>query len=104
VGYRRRQAAGRAALAPTLAALAAASANPDAAARLHLHAQLASGAGDAAALLAVLADRAWPLNMDIFNNSGLGLIKIQPARRAGGALGSVAAQWADDFWLSARTA
>jgi hypothetical protein len=28
----------------------------------------------------------------------------QPARRAGGALGSVAAQWADDFWLSARTA
>jgi hypothetical protein len=40
---------GERALAPTLAALAAASANPDAAARLHLHAQLASGAGDAAA-------------------------------------------------------
>ena len=92
-------------LAPTLAALVAvaASANPDAAARLHLLAQLASGTGDAAALLAVLADaRLARSNMDIFNNSGLALVKIASRREElAAALGSVAAQWADDFWLSA---
>ena len=92
-------------LAPTLAALvaAAANANPDAAARLHLLAQLASGTGDAAALLAVLADaRLARSNMDIFNNSGLALVKIASRREElAAALGSVAAQWADDFWLSA---
>jgi len=82
---------------------AAASANPDAAARLHLHAQLASGTGDAAALLAVLADaRLARSNMDVLNNSGLNLVKIASRREElAAALGSVAAQWADDFWLSA---
>jgi len=95
-------------LAPTLSALvaAAASSNPDAAARLHLHAQLASGTGDAAALLAVLAvladARLARSNMDVFNNSGLSLVKIASRREElAAALGSVAAQWADDFWLSA---
>jgi hypothetical protein len=99
---------GNRALAPTLSALVAAAsagdhANPDAAARLHLHAQLASGTGDAAALLAVLADaRLARSNLDIFNNSGLSLIKNASRREElAAALGSVAAQWADDFWLSA---
>lgn len=96
---------GARALAPTLAALAAAAAgaDADAAVRLHLHAQLACGAGDAAALLAVLADaRLARSNMDIFNNSGLGLVKIAGRREElAAALGSVAAQWADDFWLGA---
>ncbi|MYM25468.1 thiol reductase thioredoxin [Duganella sp. FT135W] len=93
---------GARALAPTLPALAAASTDADAAARLGLHAQLASGAGDAAALLALLADaRLARSNMDIFNNSGLNLIKIASRREElAAALGSVAAQWADDFWLS----
>jgi thiol-disulfide isomerase/thioredoxin len=92
------------ALAPTLSALVtAANVHPDAAARLHLHAQLASGTGDAAALLAVLADaRVARSNLDIFNNSGLSLIKNASRREElAAALGSVAAQWADDFWLSA---
>jgi thiol-disulfide isomerase/thioredoxin len=92
------------ALAPTLSALVtAANVHPDAAARLHLHAQLASGTGDAAALLAVLADaRLARSNLDIFNNSGLSLIKNASRREElAAALGSVAAQWADDFWLSA---
>jgi thiol-disulfide isomerase/thioredoxin len=90
-------------LAPTLAALAAASTNPDAAVRLQLHAQLAAGSVDAAFLLTVLADaRLARSNMDIFNNSGLNLIKIASRREElAAALGSVAAQWADDFWLSA---
>jgi hypothetical protein len=40
--------------------------------------------------------------MDIFNNSGINLIKIAGRREElAAALGSVAAQWADDFWLSA---
>lgn len=95
---------GERALAPTLAALvSAAQDHPDAAARLHLHAQLACGSGDAAALLAVLADaRLARSNLDIFNNSGLGLVKIAGRREElAAALGSVAGQWADDFWLSA---
>jgi hypothetical protein len=97
---------GSRALAPTLAALAAlaaASRNPDAAVRLGLHAQLAAGSADAAGLLAVLADaRLARSNMDIFSNSGINLIKIASRREElVAALGSVAAQWADDFWLSA---
>jgi hypothetical protein len=44
------------------------------------------------------------LNLDIFNNSGVNLIKISRREELAAALGSVAAQWADDFWLSARTA
>ncbi|SHM98095.1 Thioredoxin-like [Duganella sacchari] len=94
---------GTRALAPTLATLAAASTDPDAAARLRLHAQLAAGAADAADLLALLADaRLARVNMDIFNNSGVNLIKIASRREElAAALGGVAAQWADDFWLSA---
>ncbi|WP_343732615.1 thioredoxin family protein [Duganella sp.] len=90
-------------LAPTLSALAAASTQADAAARLSLHAQLAAGAGDAAAVLAILADaRVARANLDIFNNNGLGLVKIASRREElAAALGGVAAQWADDFWLSA---
>lgn len=90
-------------LAATLSTLAAASTNPDAAVRLGLHAQLAAGAGDAAALLTVLADaRLARSNMDIFNNSGINLVKIASRREElAAALGSVAAQWADDFWLGA---
>nr|WP_315254304.1 thioredoxin family protein [uncultured Duganella sp.] len=94
---------GTRALAPTLAALAAVSSNPDAAVRLSLHAQLAAGTADAALLLSVLADaRLVRSNMDIFNNSGINLLKIAGRREElAAALGSVAAQWADDFWLSA---
>jgi hypothetical protein len=94
---------GTRALAPTLSALAAASTNPDAAVRLRLHAELASGGADAAGLLAVLADaRLARSNMDIFSNSGINLIKIASRREElVAAMGSVAAQWADDFWLSA---
>lgn len=94
---------GTRALAPTLAALAAASSNPDAAVRLGLHAQLAAGSADAAMLLSVLADaRLARSNMDIFNNSGINLLKIASRREElAAALGGVAAQWADDFWLSA---
>ncbi|MBV7539243.1 thioredoxin family protein [Duganella sp. sic0402] len=91
------------ALAPALAALAAASTNPDAAVRLGLHAQLAGGAADAALLLPVLADaRLARSNMDIFNNSGVNLIKLASRREElAAAMGSVAAQWADDLWLGA---
>ncbi|MRW84537.1 thiol reductase thioredoxin [Pseudoduganella sp. FT26W] len=94
---------GTRALAPTLSALAAASTNPDAAVRLRLHAELAAGSADAAGLLAVLADaRLARSNMDIFSNSGINLIKIASRREElVAAMGSVAAQWADDFWLSA---
>ncbi|NYE64096.1 thiol-disulfide isomerase/thioredoxin [Duganella sp. 1224] len=94
---------GTRALAPTLTALAAASTNPDAATRLRLHAALASGSADADALLALLADaRLARSNMDILNNSGLNLIKIAGRREElAAALGGVAAQWADDFWLGA---
>ncbi|MTV39967.1 thioredoxin family protein [Duganella radicis] len=93
---------GTRALAPTLSALAAA-APADAAARLGLLAQLACGAGDAAAVLAVLADaRAARANLDIFNNSGLQLVKLASRREElAAALGGVAAQWAEDFWLGA---
>ncbi|WP_373989497.1 thioredoxin family protein [Duganella sp. BuS-21] len=94
---------GSRALAPTLSALAAASTDRAAAMRLSLHAQLASGTGDAAALLALLGDAQQArANMDIFNNSGINLIKIASRREElAAALGAVAAQWADDFWLSA---
>jgi hypothetical protein len=95
-------------LAATLAALAAAalagaSANPDAAVRLRLHAQLAAGSADAAALLAVFSDaRLARSNMDILSNSGINLIKIAGRREElVAALSGTAAQWADDFWLSA---
>jgi hypothetical protein len=95
-------------LAPTLAALAdaalaGAGANPDAAVRLRLHAQLAAGSADAASLLAVFGDaRLARSNMDILSNSGINLIKIASRREElVAALSGTAAQWADDFWLSA---
>jgi hypothetical protein len=90
-------------LAVTLSALAAASTNPDAAVRLGLHAQLAAGGADAAALLAVFSDaRLARSNMDILGNSGINLIKIASRREElVAALSGTAAQWADDFWLSA---
>ena len=99
---------GRRELSTTLSALAAAalagaSANPDAAVRLGLHAQLAAGVADAAGLLAVFSDaRLARSNMDILGNSGVNLIKIASRREElAAALGGMAAQWADDFWLSA---
>lgn len=95
-------------LAATLSALAAAAlagagANPDAAVRLGLHAQLAAGVADAAGLLAVFSDaRLARSNMDILGNSGVNLIKIASRREElVAALSGMAAQWADDFWLSA---
>jgi hypothetical protein len=93
-------------LAATLSALAAAAlagANADAAVRLQLHAQLAAGSADAAALLAVFSDaRLARSNMDILGNSGINLIKIASRREElVAALSGTAAQWADDFWLSA---
>ncbi|NVM78994.1 hypothetical protein FHW83_004831 [Duganella sp. SG902] len=96
---------GTRALAPTLSALAgtaSAGGHADAAARLGLHAQLASGVGDAAALLAILADaRMARANLDIFNDHGLQLVKIAGRREElAAALGGVAAQWADDLWFS----
>jgi hypothetical protein len=97
---------GQRALAPTLAALTSAAAvagAPDAAARLGLHAALAAGQADGDSLLALLSDaRLARANLDIFNNSGLILIKIASRREElAAALGQLAAQWADDFWLSA---
>jgi len=94
---------GARALAPVLSALAAASTNIDAAARLGLFAQMAAGSVDAASLLALLADaRLARANMDVFNNSGVHLIKLASRREElAAAMGQVAAQWADDFWLSA---
>lgn len=92
-------------LAATLAALAGASAgvDADAAVRLRLHAQLAAGSADAASLLAVFSDaRLARSNMDILGNSGVNLIKIASRREElVAALSGAAAQWADDFWLSA---
>lgn len=95
-------------LAATLSALAAAAlagagANLDAAVRLGLHAQLAAGVADAAGLLAVFSDaRLARSNMDILGNSGVNLIKIASRREElVAALNGMAAQWADDFWLSA---
>jgi len=54
-------------------------------------------------LLALLADaRLARANMDVFNNSGVHLIKLASRREElAAAMGQVAAQWADDFWLSA---
>ena len=94
---------GQRALAPTLSALASACTDADAAVRLGLHAQLAAGKADGAALLAVFSDaRLARSNMDILGNSGVNLIKIADRREAlVAALSSTAAQWADDFWLSA---
>jgi hypothetical protein len=94
---------GRRELAATLSALAGASTNPDAAVRLGLHAQLAAGSADAAFLLAAFSDaRLARSNMDILGNSGVNLIKIAGRREElAAALSGTAAQWADDFWLSA---
>ena len=90
-------------LAPTLSALAAAGVDPDAAVRLRLHAQLAAGSADAAFLLEVFSDaRLARSNMDLLGNSGINLIKLASRREElVAALSSAAAQWADDFWLSA---
>jgi hypothetical protein len=92
-------------LAATLSALAGAVADDDAdaAVRLRLHAQLAAGAADAGFLLSVFGDaRLARSNMDILCNSGINLIKIASRREElVAALGGIAAQWADDFWLSA---
>ena len=96
-------------LAATLLALARACDDADAAARLGLHAQLASaGKGvDAAAnadlLMAVFSDaRLARANMDILCNSGVNLIKFASRREELAAvLSGAAARWADDFWLGA---
>ena len=95
----------------TAAGAAAPSAMPaasDAAARLGLFAQLATGAkGDpaanAAALLTVFGDaRVARANMDVLTNSGINLIKFAARREElVAALNRVAAGWAEDFWLSA---
>ena len=96
-------------LATTLLALVRACDDADAAARLALHAQLA-GAGkgvdavaNAGVLLAIFSDaRLARANMDILCNSGVNLIKFASRREElAAALGGVAAQWADDFWLGA---
>ena len=96
-------------LAATLQALARACDSADAAARLGLHAQMAAAgkgvdaAASAGALLALFSDaRLARSNMDILGNSGINLIRHASRREElVAALGSVAAQWADDFWLSA---
>lgn len=96
-------------LAATLLALARACDDADAAARLGLHAQLATaGKGvDAAAnadlLMAVFSDaRLARANMDILCNSGVNLIKFASRREELAAvLSGAAARWADDFWLGA---
>lgn len=91
--------------ATTLTVLAQACPQPDAAARLSLHAQVAGGrVADAAALLAMIADaRLARANMDILNNSGIALIQSAADGRAAlvAALSAAARAWADDFWLSA---
>ena len=95
--------------AATLAALARACDDADAAARLGLHAQLAlAGKGvDAAAnaelLMAVVSHaRLARANMDILCNSGVSLIKFASRREELAAvLSGAAARWADDFWLGA---
>jgi thiol-disulfide isomerase/thioredoxin len=96
-------------LTATLQALVRVCDSVDAAARLGLHAQLAAAgkdvdaAANAGALLAVFSDaRLARSNMDILGNSGINLIKHASRREElVAALGSIAAQWADDFWLSA---
>jgi thiol-disulfide isomerase/thioredoxin len=102
---------GRREFAATLLALvarAAASNASDAAARLGLFAQLATGAnGDAAAnaaaLLSIFSDaRVARANMDVLANSGINLIKFATRREElVAALNRVAAGWSEDFWLSA---
>ncbi|ELX11367.1 thioredoxin domain-containing protein [Janthinobacterium sp. HH01] len=100
---------GTRALAPTLLALVRACDDADASVRLQLHAQLATAgkdidaAANAALLLKVFADaRLARSNMDILGNSGINLIKYATRREElVAALGGAAAQWADDFWLSA---
>ncbi|MQA23208.1 thioredoxin family protein [Rugamonas rivuli] len=100
---------GTRALAPTLLALVHACDDADASVRLQLHAQLATAGKDidtavnAALLLKVFGDaRLARSNMDILGNSGINLIKYATRREElVAALGSAAAQWADDFWLSA---
>lgn len=100
---------GTRALAPTLLALVRACDDADAAVRLQLHAQLATAgkdidaAANAALLLKVFADaRLARANMDMLGNSGINLIKYATRREElVAALGGAAAQWADDFWLSA---
>ena len=96
-------------LTAILLALVRVCASADAATRLGLHAQLAAAgkdvdaAANAGALLAVFSDaRLARSNMDILGNSGINLIKHASRREElVAALGSVAAQWADDFWLGA---
>ncbi|GJJ05290.1 lipoprotein [Duganella rhizosphaerae] len=100
---------GARALAPTLLALVSACDDADAGVRLQLHAQLATAgqdvdaAANAALLLKVFGDaRLARANMDILGNSGVPLIKFATRREElVAALGATAAQWADDFWLSA---
>ncbi|MQA42298.1 thioredoxin family protein [Rugamonas aquatica] len=100
---------GTRALAPTLLALVHACDDADASVRLQLHAQLATAgkdidaAANAALLLKVFGDaRLARSNMDILGNSGINLIKYATRREElVAALGGAAAQWADDFWLSA---
>lgn len=96
-------------LAETLLALVRACDAADAAARLALHAQLATGgkgvdaAANADALMAIFSDlRLARANMDILGNSGVNLIKFASRREELAAvLSGTAAQWADDFWLGA---
>ncbi len=100
---------GTRALAPTLLALVRVCDDADAGVRLQLHAQLATAgkdvdaAANAALLLQVFADaRLARANMDILGNSGVALIKFATRREElVAALGATAAQWTDDFWLSA---
>src|SRR5471030_640476 len=91
--------------AATLTALAQACPQPDAAARLALHAQVAGRRpADAGALLAVITDaRLARANMDLLNNSGIELIKAAAEGRVElvAALSAVARTWSGDLWLSA---
>src|SRR5471032_2267222 len=91
--------------AATLTALAQACPQPDAAARLALHAQVAGRRpADAGALLAVITDaRLARANMDLLNNSGIELMKAAAEGRVElvAALSAVARTWSGDLWLSA---
>jgi hypothetical protein len=95
-------------LAPTLRALAAASSDAKAAARLRLHALVVSAAAgidaDAAAFVQqVCADPALArANMDIFGNSGHLLARAAGAQQAALAqsIAAVAKTWSADTWLS----
>ena len=96
-------------LAATLLALVRLCGDADAAARLGLHAQLATAgkgadaAANAEVLMAIFSDaRLARANMDILSNSGVNLIKFAGRREELAAvLSGAAAQWADDFWLGA---